>query len=140
MSLPQITIIGNLTQDPELRFTKTNKPVATLRVACSDRKKDEAGQWVDGDTLYINAVVWNATAQHVAESVSRGDTVIITGKLKQREYQDNDGNTKTIYEVQADYVGAELRRTAYNKTTENSSWNPSPASGSTDNTIWGKSF
>ena len=141
MSLPQITIIGNLTQDPELRFTKTEKAVASLRVACSDRKKDASGNWVDGETLYINVTVWNTTAQNIAASLSKGDGVIISGKLKQREYQTNEGETKTVYEVEADSVGAELRRRAFTKQAEtNTPWSPAPASGSTDNTIWGKSF
>jgi single-strand DNA-binding protein len=139
MPLPTITLSGNLTQDPELRFTKNEKPVATLRVACSERKQ-ENGQWVDGDKLYINVTCWNQTATNAAASLTKGDTVVLTGKLKQREYQANDGQTKTIYEIEADSIGAELRRFSYSKSSENSSWNPTPASGSTDNTIWGKSF
>ena len=141
MSLPAIVIQGNLTQDPELRFTKTEKAVASLRVACSDRKKDASGNWVDGETLYINVTVWNTTAQNIAASLNKGDGVIVTGKLKQREYQTPEGQTKTIYEVEADSVGAELRRRAFTKQADtNATWNPPPASGSTDNTIWGKSF
>jgi len=140
--LPIITIQGNLTQDPELRFTKTEKPVVSLRVACSDRKKDAQGNWSDGDSLYINVTAWNTTAQNAASSLNKGDSLIVTGKLKQREYQANDGQTKTIYEVEADSLGAELRRHSFSKQAQdsNSSWNPPPASGSTDNTIWGKSF
>jgi single-strand DNA-binding protein len=139
MPLPTITLNGNLTQDPELRFTKNEKPVASLRIACSERKQ-ENGQWVDGDKLYINVTCWNQTATNVAASLNKGDTVVVVGKLKQREYQANDGQTKTVYEIEADSVGAELRRFSYSKSGENSSWNPAPASGSTDNTIWGKSF
>lgn len=140
MPLPIITISGNLTQDPELRFTKNEKPVATLRVACSDRKRTESGEWVDGETLYINVVVWNQTAQNAASSLNKGDSVVLQGKLKQRDYTNQEGVQKTVYEVEADYLGAELRRFSYSKQSDNSSWNPPPASGSTDNTIWGKSF
>jgi len=140
MPLPIITISGNLTQDPELRFTKSEKSVVTLRVACSDRKRTESGEWVDGETLYINVIAWNQTATNAASSLNKGDSVIVQGKLKQREYTDKEGQSKTIYEVDADYLGAELRRFSYSKQSDNSAWNPPPASGSTDNTIWGKSF
>jgi single-strand DNA-binding protein len=140
MPLPLITISGNLTQDPELRFTKTEKAVATLRVACSDRKRTESGEWVDGETIYLNVVVWNQTATNAAQSLNKGDSIVVQGKLKQRDYVDKEGQTKTIFEVEADYLGAELRRFSYQKQSDNVSWNPAPASGSTDNTIWGKSF
>lgn len=140
MPLPVVQIVGNLTMDPELRMTKSQKQVASLRVACSDRKRTESGDWVDGETLYINVTAWNATALHTVETVKKGDTVIVSGKLKQNEYVDKEGVTKVSYEVQADYVGAELRRTPYSKADTNATWNPRAASGSTDNTIWGKSF
>ena len=138
--LPTITLNGNLTEDPTLRYTKNEKPVTSLRVACSERKRTEAGEWVDGESVFINVTCWNQTATNAASSLTKGDTVVISGKLKQREYTDNEGNKKTIYEVEADSVGAELRRFSYSKSNENASWNPPFASGSTDNTIWGKSF
>ena len=140
MPLPTITLNGNLTEDPTLRFTKNEKPVTSLRVACSERKRTEAGEWVDGDSIFINVTCWNQTATNAASSLNKGDSVVISGKLKQRDYTDNEGNKRTVYEVDANSVGAELRRFSYSKSNENSSWSPSPASSSTDNTIWGKSF
>jgi single-strand DNA-binding protein len=70
MPLPTIIIVGNLTQDPELRFTTTGKAVASLRVACSERKKDPAGQWVDGDKVFLNVNVWNDTAENTTKSIA----------------------------------------------------------------------
>ena len=113
MPLPTIIIVGNLTQDPELRFTTTGKAVASLRVACSERKKDPAGQWVDGDKVFLNVNVWNDTAENTTKTVVKGDTVVITGKFKQRSYTAKDGTEKTVFEVEADSVGAELRRKAF---------------------------
>jgi single-strand DNA-binding protein len=113
MPLPTIVIVGNLTQDPELRFTTTGKAVATLRVAASERKKDPAGQWVDGDKIYLNVNVWNDTAENVTHTCFKGDTVVVIGKLKQRSYTAIDGTEKTVFEVEADSVGAELRRKSF---------------------------
>lgn len=113
MPLPTIVIVGNLTQDVELRFTTTGKAVATLRVACSERKKDASGNWVDGDKIYLNVNVWNDTAENVTHTCFKGDTVVVVGKLKQRSYTAKDGTEKTVFEVEADSVGAELRRKSY---------------------------
>jgi single-strand DNA-binding protein len=113
MPLPTIVIVGNLTQDVELRFTTTGKAVATLRVACSDRKKDAQGQWVDGDKIFLNVNVWNDTAENVTHTCFKGDTVVVVGKLKQRTYTTKDGQEKTVFEVEADSVGAELRRKSF---------------------------
>ena len=114
MPLPTIVIVGNLTADPELRFTTTGKSVASLRVACSDRKKDPAGQWIDGDKIFLNVNVWNDTAENVTATCFKGDTVVVVGKLKQRSYKAKDGTEKTVFEVEAESVGAELRRKSYN--------------------------
>ena len=113
MPLPTIVIVGNLTQDSELRFTTTGKAVATLRVACSDRKKDAQGQWVDGDKIFLNVNVWNDTAENVTHTCFKGDTVVVVGKLKQRSYTTKDGQEKTVFEVEAESVGAELRRKSF---------------------------
>jgi single-strand DNA-binding protein len=113
MPLPTIVIVGNLTQDVELRFTTTGKAVATLRVACSERKKDATGQWVDGDKIFLNVNVWNDTAENVTHSCFKGDTVVVVGKLKQRSYTAKDGTEKTVFEVEAESVGAELRRKSF---------------------------
>ena len=113
MPLPTIVIVGNLVQDVELRFTTTGKAVATLRVACSERKKDLSGQWVDGDKIFLNVNVWNETAENVTHSCFKGDTVVVVGKLKQRSYTAKDGTEKTVFEVEAESVGAELRRKSF---------------------------
>ncbi len=113
MAMPTIVIVGNLTADPELRFTTTGKAVASLRVAASDRKKDPAGQWVDGDKIYLNVTVWNDTAENVTHTCFKGDTVVVIGKLKQRSYTAKDGTEKTVFEVEAESVGAELRRKSF---------------------------
>lgn len=134
MPLPIITLTGNLTQDPELRFTTTGKAVASLRVACSERKKDAAGQWVDGDKVFLSVNVWNDTAENVTKTVSKGDTVIITGKFKQRSYTAKDGTEKTIFEVEADSVGAELRRKAF--TPQGEIMRDKPAATQSDNNPW----
>jgi single-strand DNA-binding protein len=113
MPLPTIVIVGNLTQDVELRFTTTGKAVATLRVACSERKKDATGQWVDGDKIFLNVNVWNETAENVTHTCFKGDTVVVVGKLKQRSYTAKDGTEKTVFEVEAESVGAELRKKSF---------------------------
>jgi single-strand DNA-binding protein len=117
MALPTIVIVGNLTADPELRFTTTGKAVASLRVAASDRKKDPAGQWVDGDKIFLNVNVWNDTAENVTHTCFKGDTVVVIGKLKQRSYTTKDGQEKTVFEVEAESVGAELRRKSFKANT-----------------------
>ncbi len=81
MALPTIIVVGNLTQDPELRFTTTSKPVATLRVAASERKKDAQGNWVDGDKIFLNVNCWNDTAENITKTCVKGDTVVVIGKL-----------------------------------------------------------
>jgi single-strand DNA-binding protein len=134
MPLPTIIIVGNLTQDPELRFTTTGKAVASLRVACSERKKDPAGQWVDGDKVYLNVNVWNDTAENTTKTVSKGDTVVITGKFKQRSYTAKDGTEKTVFEVEADSVGAELRRKAF--TPQGEIMRDKPGATQSDNNPW----
>ena len=134
MPLPTIIIVGNLTQDPELRFTTTGKAVASLRVACSERKKDPAGQWIDGDKVFLNVNVWNDTAENTTKTVSKGDTVVITGKFKQRSYTAKDGTEKTVFEVEADSVGAELRRKAFSPHSE--IMRDKPAATQSDNNPW----
>ena len=79
MPLPTIITVGNLTADPELRFTTTGKSVASLRVACSERKKDPAGQWVDGDKVFLNVNCWNETAENITATCQKGDTVVVSG-------------------------------------------------------------
>jgi single-strand DNA-binding protein len=108
MNETTITITGNLVEDPELRFTATGTAVATFRVASTPRWQDKGGQWKDGDTLFMTCSAWRQLGENTAESLRKGMRVIVTGRLTQRTY-DTDNGKRTVYEVQADEVGASLR-------------------------------
>lgn len=105
-----ITIIGNLTREPELRSTSNGENVANFTIASSDRRFNrQTNQWEDGDTLFMNCSVWGGMAQHVAQSLHKGMGVIAQGRLKQRSYQANDGSQRTVIELQVDEIGPSLR-------------------------------
>ena len=105
-----ITVVGNLVADPELRFTPSGQPVATFRVASTPRIRDNAtNEWKDGDSLFLSCNVWRQAAENVAESLQRGMRVIVTGRLKQRNYETKEGEKRTVYEVEVDDVGPSLR-------------------------------
>ena len=105
-----ITIIGNLVADPELRFTSSGQPVATFRVASTPRIRDAAtNEWKDGDSLFLTCNVWRQAAENVAESLQRGMRVIVSGRLRQRNYETKEGEKRTVYEVEVDDVGPSLR-------------------------------
>src|SRR3974377_1457305 len=106
----QITIVGNLVDDPELRFTPSGQPVARSRVASTPRFRDNAtGEWKDGDSLFLTCNVWRQAAEHVAESLTRGMRVIVSGRLRQRSYETKEGEKRTVYEIEVDDVGPSLR-------------------------------
>src|SRR5437016_9623194 len=106
----QITIVGNLVGDPELRYTPTGQAVATFRVASTPRFRDNTtGEWKDGESLFLTCSVWRQAAENVAESLQRGMRVIVQGRLKQRSYEDREGVKRTVYELDVDEVGASLR-------------------------------
>jgi single-strand DNA-binding protein len=106
----QITITGNLVDDPELRFTPAGQPVARFRVASTPRFRDNAtGEWKDGDSLFLTCNVWRQAAENVAESLQRGMRVIVSGRLRQRSYETKEGEKRTVYEVEVDDVGPSLR-------------------------------
>ena len=106
----QITIAGNLVDDPELRFTPAGQPVARFRVASTPRFRDNAtGEWKDGDSLFLSCNVWRQAAENVAESLQRGMRVIVNGRLRQRSYETKEGEKRTVYEVEVDDVGPSLR-------------------------------
>jgi single-strand DNA-binding protein len=110
MNETQLTITGNLVEDPELRFTPAGQPVARFRVASTPRFYDkQSGQWKDGETLFLTCVAWRQLAENVAESLTRGMRVIVAGRLQQRSYEAQDGTKRTVYELQADEVGPSLR-------------------------------
>ena len=105
-----VTVVGNLVADPELRFTPAGQPVATFRIASTPRVMDrQTNEWKDGDSLFLTCNVWRQAAENVAESLQRGMRVIVTGRLKQRNYETKDGEKRTVYEVEADDVGPSLR-------------------------------
>ena len=105
-----ITIIGNLVNDPELRYTPTGQAVATFRVASTPRFRDNTtGEWKDGDSLFLTCNVWRQAAENVAESLTRGMRVIVSGRLRQRSYETKEGEKRTVYEVEVDDVGPSLR-------------------------------
>jgi len=106
----QITIAGNLVDDPELRFTPAGQPVARFRVASTPRFRDNStGEWKDGDSLFLTCNVWRQAAENVAESLQRGMRVIVLGRLRQRSYETKEGEKRTVYEVEVDDVGPSLR-------------------------------
>src|SRR6201995_1503007 len=106
----QITIAGNLVDDPELRFTPSGQPVARFRVASTPRFRDNAsGEWKDGDSLFLTCNVWRQAAENVAESLQRGMRVIVQGRLRQRSYETKEGEKRPVYEVGVDDVGPSLR-------------------------------
>jgi single-strand DNA-binding protein len=105
-----ITVVGNLVADPELRFTPSGQPVATFRVASTPRVMDrQTNEWKDGDSLFLTCNVWRQAAENVAESLQRGMRVIVTGRLKQRNYETKEGEKRTVYEIEVDDVGPSLR-------------------------------
>jgi single-strand DNA-binding protein len=106
----QITITGNLVDDPQLRYTPTGQAVANFRVASTPRWQDRAtGEWKDGDSLFLSCNVWRQAAENVAESLQRGMRVIVQGRLRQRSYETKEGEKRTVYEIEVDEVGPSLR-------------------------------
>jgi single-strand DNA-binding protein len=105
-----ITVIGNLTDDPELRFTPSGAAVAKFRVASTPRFLDrQSGEWKDGEPLFLACTVWRQAAEKVAESLQRGTRVIVSGRLKQRSYETREGEKRTVFELEVDEVGPSLR-------------------------------
>ncbi|MFD7869132.1 single-stranded DNA-binding protein [Microbacterium sp. NPDC059771] len=105
-----ITVVGNLTADPELRYTQNGLPVANFTIASTPRNFDRAAnEWKDGEALFLRASVWREFAEHVAGSLTKGMRVIAQGRLRQRSYQDREGNQRTAIELEVDEIGPSLR-------------------------------
>jgi single-strand DNA-binding protein len=105
-----ITLVGNLVDDPELRFTPSGQAVAKFRIASTPRFLDKAtNEWKDGESLFLTCNVWRQAAENAAESLQRGMRVIVQGRLKQRSYETKEGEKRTVYEVEVDEVGPSLR-------------------------------
>jgi single-strand DNA-binding protein len=107
---PNITLVGNITGDPELRFTPSGAAVADFRVASTPRTYDrQSGEWRDGEAMFINCSVWRQYAENVAESLQKGMRVIVQGRLKSRTFETRAGEQRTVFEIDADEVGPALR-------------------------------
>jgi single-strand DNA-binding protein len=105
-----ITIVGNLVEDPNLRFTPSGQAVASFRIASTPRFFDrQSNEWKDGEALFLTCNVWRQAAENVAESLQRGMRVIVQGRLKQRSYETREGEKRTVFEVEVDEVGPSLR-------------------------------
>ena len=109
MALPNITASGNIVADPELRYTNGGKAVASFRIACNSKRKDQQGNWVDGDTTFLSVSVWEGLAENVASQLTKGQRVNVSGRLTQREYE-KDGQKRTVYEVRTDDVSVPISR------------------------------
>ncbi|WP_155369216.1 single-stranded DNA-binding protein [Catellatospora vulcania] len=105
-----ITVIGNLVDDPELRFTPSGAAVAKFRLASTPRTLDRAsGEWKDGEPLFLSCNMWRQLAENVAESLQKGSRVIVSGRLRQRSYETKEGEKRTVYELEVDEIGPSLR-------------------------------
>lgn len=105
-----ITVVGNVVNDPELRFTPSGAAVANFRVASTPRRfNKQTNQYEDGEALFLTCNVWRQAAENVAETLSKGMRVIVNGNLRQRSYQNKDGENRTVYEIEVDEVGPSLR-------------------------------
>ncbi len=105
-----LTVVGNLTADPELRYTQSGIPVAGFTIASTPRFLDkQANEWKDGEPLFLRASVWREFAEHVAGSLSKGSRVIASGRLRMRSYQDREGQTRTSVELEVEEIGPSLR-------------------------------
>jgi single-strand DNA-binding protein len=105
-----ITVVGNLTADPELRFTPSGAAVANFTVASTPRSFDKnTNEWKDGEALFLRCSVWRQAAENVAESLTKGTAVIVQGRLKQRSYDTKEGEKRTVYELDVDEIGPSLK-------------------------------
>ncbi len=127
-----ITVIGNLTSDPELRFTPSGSPVANFTIASTPRTFDrQANEWKDGETLFLRCSIWRDPAENVAESLTKGMRVIIVGRLKSRTYETKEGEKRTVIELECDEIGPSLRyaNAKVNRTQRNGNSQGGQASG-----------
>ena len=108
--LPQVTIVGTITADVELRFTSSGVAVASFTIAANDRKFDrDSGSWKDGDATFLRCTLWRQAAENAAESLTRGTRVLATGSLRQRSFETKDGDKRTVFEMDVDEVGPSVK-------------------------------
>ncbi|MGH2724321.1 MAG: single-stranded DNA-binding protein [Actinomycetota bacterium] len=122
----QVVIVGNLTDDPELRYTPNGAAVANFRVAVNRRYKDQSGEWKDGETSFFRVNAWRSLGENAAESLTRGSRVVVVGRLRSRSWETQEGETRSAVEIEADELGPSLRwATAKVEKTQRSSgdWN-----------------
>lgn len=143
-----ITVVGNLTADPELRYTQNGLAVANFTIASTPRTFDRAANdWKDGEALFLRASVWREFAEHVAGSLTKGSRVVATGRLKQRSYETKEGEKRTSFEIEIDEIGPSLRYATAQVTRAASSgsrggqsseetWGAAPASDSSTGDVW----
>src|SRR5215472_7157504 len=124
-----ITVVGNLTADPDFRFTPSGAAVANFTVASTPRTFDrQSGEWKDGEALFLRCNIWRQAAENVSESLTRGTRVLVTGRLKQRSYETKEGEKRTVVELDVDEVGPSLKfATATVKKAARPSTNGGPA-------------
>jgi single-strand DNA-binding protein len=137
-----ITVVGNLTADPELRFTPSGAAVANFTVASTPRTFDrQSNEWKDGEALFLRCNIWRQAAEHVAESLTRGTRVIVSGRLKQRSFETREGEKRTVIELEVDEIGPSLRYATakVNKSARGSSgsgFGGAPSSGAPADDPW----
>ena len=135
-----ITVVGNLTSDPELRYTQNGLAVANFTIASTPRSFDRASNdWKDGDALFLRASVWREFAEHVAGSLTKGSRVIATGRLKQRSYETKEGEKRTSIELEVDEIGPSLRYATAQVTRTSSSREGSGSRGQVADEPWAAS-
>lgn len=109
-NMSQVTLVGNLTDDPELRYTPNGAAVAKFRIAVTPRYRDNvSGEWKDGDASFFTVNAWRSLAENVAESLTRGANVVVVGRLKMRSWETQEGDKRTVVEIEADEIGPSLR-------------------------------
>ena len=132
-----ITLVGNLTADPELRFTPSGAAVANFTVASTPRTFDrQTSEWKDGDAMFLNCSVWRQAAENVAESLTKGMRVVVQGRLKSRSYETREGERRTVFEVEVDEVGPSLRYASAKVSRNQGGGNYSGGNNSGGNDAW----
>ena len=144
-----ITVVGNLTADPELRYTQNGKAVANMTIASTPRTLNrQTNEWEDGEALFLRASIWNEYAEHVAGSLTKGTRVIAQGRLKQRSYETKEGEKRTVVELEIDEIGPSLRYATASITRgqkrtggeggarESDAWAPTPPAQQDSADVW----
>jgi single-strand DNA-binding protein len=133
----QLTIVGNLVDDPQLRYTPTGNAVANFRVASTPRYLDKTtNEWRDAESLFLTCNVWRQAAENVTESLQRGMRVIVSGRLRQRSYETREGEKRTVYEIEVDEVGPSLRNASAKVTKAARRTGPPAAVAATGDDPW----